>query len=73
MNTKPPVQKKKQKPPFLHIEVSEMGRATIPQNNINLYPVSRILVLVIQNDMSTRTKVIAWKQFSLQTDYNAIP
>jgi hypothetical protein len=53
--------KKTQKPPFLHIEVSEIGRATTPQNNINLYSVSRILVLVIQKDMSTRTKVIAYR------------
>jgi hypothetical protein len=41
---------------------------TIPQINPNLYSITRIHVLKIQKDGSTRTKVITWKPLCLQTD-----
>jgi len=45
-----------------------MDRATTPKINLNLYSVPMIFMLNIQNDLSTKAKVITTKPLCLQTD-----
>jgi hypothetical protein len=44
--------------------------AIIPKINYNTYSVPSIIALKFQKNRSTKTKVIAWKQMFLQTDYD---
>lgn len=54
---------KNRKHTFWHLRTSclQTGRSGIPQIINNLYSVPRIIVLKLQKDRTTRTKVIAWK------------
>ena len=53
--------------PFWHLVWKHEG-LQFPKNNSKVYSVLRIIVLQIQKNLSSRTKVIAGKPLHLQTD-----